>query len=157
MFSSSWSQRGQCSGRGRPLFCKRSAVQQRFRIASHTKVLHFPGAHDFHTFSQNSTCAWRNKKDKSYQFRGFSGLGHLRGVILIFLLCIIVSEQLLLFDKLFLYIYRLLRSIRSMLLMFLVFHYQKQYARLSVLVADLVEKKLDQQYSLQQYLYHHIV
>ncbi|VAH05355.1 unnamed protein product [Triticum turgidum subsp. durum] len=47
---------------------------------------------------------------------------------------------------------RLPRSIRSMSLMLLVFHYQKLFARLSVLVADLVEKKLDQQYLLPRHL-----
>jgi hypothetical protein len=38
-----------------------------------------------------------------------------------------------------------------------VFHYQKLFARLSVLVADLVEKKLDQQYLLLRHLYLPIV
>ena len=37
IFSSFWSQRGQRSGWGRPLFCSLSAVQQRFRIANQTK------------------------------------------------------------------------------------------------------------------------
>jgi hypothetical protein len=36
--------------------------------------------------------------------------------------------------------------------MFLVFHNQELFARLSVLVVDLVEKKPDQQYLLQQHL-----
>ena len=47
--SCSWSQRRQWSGWGSPLFCNRSAVQQRSRMANHRKVLHFPGAHDFHS------------------------------------------------------------------------------------------------------------
>uniref|UniRef100_A0A0A9DGH8 XDH1 n=1 Tax=Arundo donax TaxID=35708 RepID=A0A0A9DGH8_ARUDO len=52
---------------------------------------------------------------------------------------------------------RLPRSIRSMLLIFLVFHYQKLFARLSVSVVDLVEKNPGQQYLLRQYLYPRIV
>jgi hypothetical protein len=40
-----------------------------------------------------------------------------------------------------------------MLQVFLVFHNQKSFARLSVLVVDLVEKKPDQQYLLLQHLY----
>jgi hypothetical protein len=51
------------------------------------------------------------------------------------------------------FIFRLRRSIRSMLQVFLVFHNQKSFARLSVLVVDLVEKKPDQQYLLLQHLY----
>jgi len=46
--SSSWSQRGQCAGCGSPLFCRQSAVQQRLRIASQTKILHFLGTQVFH-------------------------------------------------------------------------------------------------------------
>jgi hypothetical protein len=42
--SSSWSQRRHFFGCGIPLFRNQSTVQQRFHKASHTNVLHFPGA-----------------------------------------------------------------------------------------------------------------
>jgi len=41
--SSSWSQRGQCAGCTSPIFWRRSAVQQRLRIACHMKILNLLG------------------------------------------------------------------------------------------------------------------
>jgi len=52
--SSSWSQSTHHSGCCNPLFSKQSTVQQRFRIASQTNVLHFPGAHDFQSLFHGS-------------------------------------------------------------------------------------------------------
>ena len=45
--SSYWSHSRQRAGWGSPLFCKRSAVQHRLRMASQMKVLHLLGAQDF--------------------------------------------------------------------------------------------------------------
>jgi hypothetical protein len=45
-----------------PFFCKLSAVQQRLRIASHTKVLHLLGAQAFHNLFHGSNCTAPTKK-----------------------------------------------------------------------------------------------
>ena len=58
----SWSQRGQRSRWGRPRFCSLSSVQQRFRIANQTKVLHLLGAQDFQAASKVQR--WWNQQKK---------------------------------------------------------------------------------------------
>ena len=61
-FSSSWSQRGQCSGWSRPRRASRSAVQHRFKEANHKKNLQRGGAQDFEISFQGSNSTAPTKK-----------------------------------------------------------------------------------------------
>ena len=62
IFSSSWSQKGQWLGCGRPLLASLSAVQHLFLMANQMKSLHFAGAHDFQTRHQGSKSNWSIKE-----------------------------------------------------------------------------------------------
>jgi len=62
--SASWWQNKQCSGWGRFLLAKRSAVQHLFLTANHRKILHFAGAHVFQILWQGSNVVAPLKKAK---------------------------------------------------------------------------------------------